>query len=150
MALPFLGKSKSIVGLDIGSSSVKAVEVAVKPKGKPAEATNCYIPIENSNNFSMLVHGISQMLSTGKAAYPVERTLLTTGILDAAMTSRFEKQRRLETPQLVFSYAPGPAWKQPPAPPAMTSCCRPPRNTALATSPPRTRLTTRPRRSCTE
>ena len=33
MALPFLGKSKSIVGLDIGSSSVKAVEVAVKPKG---------------------------------------------------------------------------------------------------------------------
>ena len=33
MALPFLGKSKSIVGLDIGSSSVKAVEVSVKPKG---------------------------------------------------------------------------------------------------------------------
>jgi type IV pilus assembly protein PilM len=33
VALPFLGKSKSIVGLDIGSSSVKAVEVAVKPKG---------------------------------------------------------------------------------------------------------------------
>ena len=33
MALPFLGKSRSIVGLDIGSSSVKAVEVAVKPKG---------------------------------------------------------------------------------------------------------------------
>lgn len=33
MQLPFLGKSKSIVGLDIGSSSVKAVELAVKPKG---------------------------------------------------------------------------------------------------------------------
>jgi type IV pilus assembly protein PilM len=32
--LPFgFGKSKSIVGLDIGSSSVKAVELAVKPKG---------------------------------------------------------------------------------------------------------------------
>ena len=34
MQLPFgFGKSKSIVGLDIGSSSVKAVELAVKPKG---------------------------------------------------------------------------------------------------------------------
>ncbi len=34
MQLPFgIGKSKSIVGLDIGSSSVKAVELAVKPKG---------------------------------------------------------------------------------------------------------------------
>jgi type IV pilus assembly protein PilM len=32
--LPFgIGKSRSIVGLDIGSSSVKAVELAVKPKG---------------------------------------------------------------------------------------------------------------------
>lgn len=34
MQLPFrMGKSKSLVGLDIGSSSVKAVELAVKPKG---------------------------------------------------------------------------------------------------------------------
>jgi type IV pilus assembly protein PilM len=32
--MPFgFGKSKSIIGLDIGSSSVKAVELAVKPKG---------------------------------------------------------------------------------------------------------------------
>lgn len=34
MQLPFaIGKSRSIVGLDIGSSSVKAVELAVRPKG---------------------------------------------------------------------------------------------------------------------
>ena len=32
MQLPF-GKSTSIIGLDIGSSSVKAVEVSVKAKG---------------------------------------------------------------------------------------------------------------------
>ena len=30
--LPF-GRSKSIIGLDIGSTSVKAVELVVKPKG---------------------------------------------------------------------------------------------------------------------
>ena len=33
MELPFFGGSKSIVGLDIGSSTVKAVELSVKPKG---------------------------------------------------------------------------------------------------------------------
>ena len=34
MQLPFgIGKSRSIVGLDIGSSSVKASSSAVKPKG---------------------------------------------------------------------------------------------------------------------
>jgi type IV pilus assembly protein PilM len=33
VALPFLAKPRSIVGIDIGSSSIKAVELAVKPKG---------------------------------------------------------------------------------------------------------------------
>lgn len=67
-------------------------------------------------HFTMLSQGIDRMFVTGKPSWPVERTLLTTGILDAAMTSRFEKQQRLETPQLVFAYAPGPAWTQPAKP----------------------------------
>jgi hypothetical protein len=67
-------------------------------------------------HFTLLVRGIDAMFHTGKPSWPVERTLLTTGVLDAAMTSRFEKQKRLETPQLAISYAAGPAWKSPPAP----------------------------------
>ena len=36
------------------------------------------------------------MFLTGEAQYPVERTLLTSGILEAALTSRYEGYTRLE------------------------------------------------------
>jgi hypothetical protein len=62
------------------------------------------------------VQGIDEMFTSGKPSWPVERTLLTTGILDAALTSRFEQQKRLETPQLAITYPAGPAWKEPPLP----------------------------------
>ena len=40
------------------------------------------------------------MFVTGKPQYPVERTLLTTGVLDAVMHSRHQGHTRLETPHL--------------------------------------------------
>ena len=87
---------------------------AVKPKGAPAQATLCYIPIENSNNFSMLVHGITQMIATGKPSHPVERTLLVTGALAALMDSGFQNGKRLETPELAIGYkAPQKSWYAP-------------------------------------
>jgi hypothetical protein len=88
--------------------------VAVKPKGKEPEATLCYIPIENSNNFSMLVHGITQMIATGKPAIPVERTLLVTGALAGLMESGYQNGKRLETPELKIAYkAPVKSWYAP-------------------------------------
>lgn len=63
-------------------------------------------------HFAELTKAIDSMVRTGHAAYPVERTLLTTGILDAVMTSRHEKGKRVETPHLEIKYAPtewGPA-----------------------------------------
>jgi hypothetical protein len=57
-------------------------------------------------HFSYQVKAISSMMNTGHAPWPVERTLLTTGMLDAVMTSRAEKNRRIETPHLHIKYQP--------------------------------------------
>ena len=57
-------------------------------------------------HFAYLVKAIDAMVRTGHAVYPVERTLLTTGILDAVMTSQAEKNRRVETPHLAIRYQP--------------------------------------------
>ena len=45
------------------------------------------------------------MFTTGKAPYPVERTLLTSGLTAAGLRSLHEG-KRLETPHLVFQYQP--------------------------------------------
>jgi hypothetical protein len=57
-------------------------------------------------NFSHLGHVIELFVQRGRPIYPVERTLLVTGVLDAAMTSRFEGGHRIETPHLAIEYAP--------------------------------------------
>ena len=50
--------------------------------------------------FSPLAHHIETMFSSGKPPYPVERTLLTGGILDAALQSRIEHHQPVATPEL--------------------------------------------------
>src|SRR6266545_3816865 len=57
-------------------------------------------------HFSYQVRAIDAMVQTGHAVYPVERTLLTTGILDAVMISKSEQNRRVLTPHLDIRYQP--------------------------------------------
>ena len=45
------------------------------------------------------------MFVTRKAPYPIERTLLTSGILAAALQSRGADGQRLATPHLAVKYA---------------------------------------------
>jgi hypothetical protein len=52
------------------------------------------------------MHHVETMLETGNAAYPVERTLLTSGILESCLDSRLQNHRALDTPHLAVRYLP--------------------------------------------
>lgn len=77
-------------------------------RGEPTpHATHFYGgPWNNRNLFRALAHAIQQFFRTGTSPYPIERTLLTTGALDAAMTSRAEGGKSVDTPQLAIAYRP--------------------------------------------
>jgi hypothetical protein len=61
-------------------------------------------PAPNLAYSASLTAKVEQMFMTRTAPYPVRRTLLTTGILEAAVTSKVRLNQRLETPQLAVRY----------------------------------------------
>jgi hypothetical protein len=71
-------------------------------------STLFYLPAPpGANFFTPLVLRLEEFFRTGQSPYPVERTLLTGGVLDAALESRVQGSRRIETPDLAaIEYAP--------------------------------------------
>ncbi len=54
--------------------------------------------------FNPLAYAIEKLFLTGKPVYPVERTLLTTGLTAAGVESLWQGQKRIETPHLAIRY----------------------------------------------
>lgn len=68
-------------------------------------STLFYLPPNPNVVYSAaLMSKVEETFLSGKAAYPVERTLLTSGILAAAMRSLGSQQQRIETPHLAVRY----------------------------------------------
>ncbi len=81
-------------------------------RGEPL-STQMYLPMPPAhttlaNFFSPQVNNVEKMFLTGKATYPVERTLLTTGLVAAAVDSLNQDQVRISTPHLRVPYRPNP------------------------------------------
>lgn len=81
---------------------------AARLKGRPEPlSTLFYLPPNPNVTYSAaLMSKAESMFLTGKAAYPVERTLLTSGLTAAALQSLADGQTRLETPHLAVRYEP--------------------------------------------
>jgi hypothetical protein len=70
-------------------------------------STLFYLPPPPGAGFlQALVIKIEDFLSSGRTPYPIERTLLTGGILDLVLESRVRGHKRLETPELDVAYEP--------------------------------------------
>ena len=81
---------------------VEDFTVAVDVEGQ-AKPVSTLMNLQNGrphHHFGCLVKNIEKLFETGKPPYPVERTMLTSGILDFALESRFQRYKKLDTPQL--------------------------------------------------
>lgn len=61
-------------------------------------------PTPNVTYSACLVAKIVEMIMTGVAPYPAERTLIVSGMLESCLTSRIQDYQRLETPHLRVEY----------------------------------------------
>lgn len=88
------------------NGAVRDFNFAARVKGFPGPVSTQFFlsPTPNVTYSACLVSKIEEMFETGRAPYPVERTLIVSGILEACLTSRLEGQKRLETPQLTVRY----------------------------------------------
>jgi hypothetical protein len=91
---------------------VKDFNFAAEVEGRREPfSTQMYLPMPDGRTtladfFSPLVNNMEKMFLTGKPTYPVERTLLTTGLVAAGVESLYRQQERYETPHLAIAYQP--------------------------------------------
>ena len=85
--------------------AVKDFNFAARVRGAGLISTQFFLSPEPNVTYSAcLVSKIEQMFESRRAPYPVERTLLTSGMLEACLTSRLQGNQRRTTPHLAVTY----------------------------------------------
>nr|MDQ2900843.1 hypothetical protein [Acidobacteriota bacterium] len=80
---------------------------AARVKGKGVQSTQFFLtPVPNVTYSACLVNKIERMFATNVAPYPIERTLIVSGMLESCLTSKVQDHKRLETPHLSVRYRP--------------------------------------------
>ena len=79
------------------------VAVDVEGQAEPL-ATMMWRGRSDNRSFDSLILQADQMYETRQATYPIERTLLVSGILDLLLESRIRDHERMETPELNVTY----------------------------------------------
>jgi hypothetical protein len=87
---------------------VRDFTFAAKLKGQTEPLSTLFYlpPTPNVHYSAVLMSYVEKMFLTGKAQYPVERTLLTSGLLESAIRSMAAKGAKLDTPHLAVRYQP--------------------------------------------
>ncbi|AMV37177.1 hypothetical protein [Planctomyces sp. SH-PL62] len=80
--------------------------LAVKVQGRPDPLSMQFLlpPNPNVAYSAQLMDKVARMIETGRAAYPVERTMLVCGMLESCLDSRQNRQEPLDTPHLAVRY----------------------------------------------
>jgi len=76
----------------------------LKGQSEPVSTQFFLTPIPNVDYSACLVHKIDEMIQTGSAPFPADRTLIVSGMLESCLESRQKGQVRLETPHLNVIY----------------------------------------------
>lgn len=93
--------------LAVGSTSDRwNFACKIREQKKPLATALYNGPWGNLCLFTALSNAVAHFFKTGKSPYPVERTLLVGGILDAAMHSHQAGGQAIATPELQFAYPP--------------------------------------------
>ena len=76
----------------------------IKGQAEPLSMLFYLPPVPNVVYSAELMSKAEETFMTGKAPYPIERTLLTTGLVEAGVRSLGTGQKRIETPHLAIRY----------------------------------------------